>query len=275
MNIFPEGHVFEFGESNYEKGGRFGPLLKSYLALSLQIEGKSILTIDKISHALEEGQAALVFNENSAEYSFPQEHKTKIYWCETVSPFISKEDVKKIKQLPITLPITHQLERIMDLGLELGKGGGVSRNNFRNALGLALFNAYFDQANFDKENQKVPGIVTNALRYINSNYHKNFKINLIAKEFGVTPQYLSNVFKKYIGKTAAQYLWEVRIEKAGQLLCQTELSISEIAYQCGFVNQYHFSKKIKAYYNCSPSELREKEYVYPSFLREGNRAIIY
>jgi AraC family L-rhamnose operon regulatory protein RhaS len=63
-------------------------------------------------------------------------------------------------------------------------------------------------------------------------------------------------------------LWNLRAEKGAFLLRQTGLSVSEIAYQCGYTNPFHFSRHVKAKYGHSPSDLRKlKRTLQPSLMR--------
>jgi len=132
---------------------------------------------------------------------------------------------------------------------------------------------------FDADLQKIISSTNACVISLFSAFIKPLEKSLHAKSthtMGMPhEEYDDEDYKKHMEVTAAQYLWEVRLEKAEQLLCHTNLPVSEIAYQCGFINQYHFSKKIKVYYGCSPSELRAKEYVHPSYLRESKQSVIY
>ena len=61
-----------------------------------------------------------------------------------------------------------------------------------------------------------------------------------------------------MGKTPQQYLLEERIRRAKLLLVQTEKTISEIAYECGFASQSHFSLRFKQAAYCTPGEYRQR-----------------
>jgi len=73
----------------------------------------------------------------------------------------------------------------------------------------------------------------------------------------VSPNYLTGLLKMLTGKTTQQYIQDKIIEKAKDKLSTTDLSISEIAYELGFVYPQSFSKLFKLKTNLSPSEFRQ------------------
>ncbi len=72
----------------------------------------------------------------------------------------------------------------------------------------------------------------------------------------VTPNHLIKLFRERAGITPMEYLWQVRLDHAMTLLRKSGLSISEIAYQIGFKNPYHFARRFRARYGTSPRAFR-------------------
>lgn len=69
---------------------------------------------------------------------------------------------------------------------------------------------------------------------------------------------LNRKMKSLLGVTPADFLRQSRIQRACQLLCETEMSISEIALTCGFADQNYFSKAFRSQKGVSPSSFRAK-----------------
>ena len=95
-----------------------------------------------------------------------------------------------------------------------------------------------------------------AKRYICENYHKQIKVEDIAGEIGVDRKYLRNLFFKYFSVSTKDYITEVRMEKAKELLCDKSLAVSEIALAVGYSDALGFSKIFKKHTGVSPSEYR-------------------
>ncbi len=100
-------------------------------------------------------------------------------------------------------------------------------------------------------------MVNDVLLYIEEHYMENIAVSDIALQAGKTPEYLSGVFKKETGKTIIAYLTEVRMIHARILLGQSlDLTIQEIARECGFQSQSYFGKVFRDTYQMTPNEYR-------------------
>ena len=95
-----------------------------------------------------------------------------------------------------------------------------------------------------------------AERHIYENYTRKISLKEIADASGLSAPYFSNIFKEEMGENLTNYLNRLRVEKAGRLLTETEMSLSEIAGVCGFENQSWFSKIFKSFTGISPGKYR-------------------
>ena len=73
----------------------------------------------------------------------------------------------------------------------------------------------------------------------------------------MAPSTLLPVFRKVTGYSPIDYLLHVRLAKAAELLLKSELSIFEIASECGFTDSNYFSRQFRKYYNSSPRDYRK------------------
>jgi AraC-like DNA-binding protein/ligand-binding sensor protein len=95
-----------------------------------------------------------------------------------------------------------------------------------------------------------------AERYIYENYTRKISLKEVADASGLSAPYFSNIFKEEMGENLTNYLNRLRVERAGRLLTETEMSLSEIAGLCGFENQSWFSKIFKSFTGISPGKYR-------------------
>ena len=86
----------------------------------------------------------------------------------------------------------------------------------------------------------------------------NLKIslNLLAEEFHLSPQYISQLFKSEIGVNFLTYLTNLRMERAKKLLLSTALPVSEVAEQSGYGDYRVFTKAFKKSEGVTPSQYR-------------------
>lgn len=95
--------------------------------------------------------------------------------------------------------------------------------------------------------------------YIAKNYMNDISITSLSDQFGLTPNYLSNLFHEKTGVKFIKYLTEVRISNAKRLLMQDEyISVKNLALMVGYTSPRHFSNLFQKYTGCYPSEFRKK-----------------
>ena len=79
-------------------------------------------------------------------------------------------------------------------------------------------------------------------------------LNTIAAEVGMSPSYFSSIFSKEMGKTFVEYLTEIRMDRAKELLMCSSMKTSEIGYEVGYKDPHYFSYIFKKTQNCTPKE---------------------
>lgn len=82
--------------------------------------------------------------------------------------------------------------------------------------------------------------------------------SLIAEDLGISTRQLERLFGRYLNSTPKHYFMEMRLNKAQNLLVQTEQSVTEIAMACGFQSTSHFSKVFRSHFGRSPLVQRAK-----------------
>ncbi len=81
-------------------------------------------------------------------------------------------------------------------------------------------------------------------------------MNRLAEEAGVSPFHFVRLFREAMGVTPRRYLTKTRMEAAASLLADTDLSILDIALECGYQSQSHFSTAFQQHFSCPPSRYR-------------------
>lgn len=83
-------------------------------------------------------------------------------------------------------------------------------------------------------------------------------LNTIAAEVGMSPSYFSSIFSKEMGKTFVEYLTEIRMDRAKELLMCSSMKTSEIGYEVGYKDPHYFSYIFKKTQNCTSKEFRAR-----------------
>lgn len=97
-----------------------------------------------------------------------------------------------------------------------------------------------------------------ALKYIEKNYARKITIADLAQRTNMSQTRFHVAFKNIIGSAPVEYLIKQRLKKSQRLLLMTELPIGEIAAQCGYEDQFFFSKLFKKNTGVTPSTYRQQ-----------------
>jgi two-component system, response regulator YesN len=108
-----------------------------------------------------------------------------------------------------------------------------------------------------EEKEEKEDVIQQIKEFLDQNFRGKITLELLAKEFFLTPQYISSKFKENYGITIIEYVTLLKIKKAKKLLEESKLTISAIAYDLGFSNENYFSKVFKKYEGKSPKKFRE------------------
>lgn len=108
---------------------------------------------------------------------------------------------------------------------------------------------------FESTNKKY--VVNQMIEYFTEHYHERISLDQIARNMYLSTFYLSKIFKSETGDTPINYLIELRMEKARDLLdANPDLSIQNVAEMVGYEDAYHFSKLFKKHFGAAPTKFR-------------------
>jgi two-component system response regulator YesN len=106
----------------------------------------------------------------------------------------------------------------------------------------------------------ISPLVRRARQYLREHYSDSqLSLESVAKAIGVSPVYLSRLFKQETGTTFVTLLTQIRISKAVQLLSTTDRSIADIGEAVGYESQHYFSTAFKKVVGVSPNRYRRGE----------------
>lgn len=100
--------------------------------------------------------------------------------------------------------------------------------------------------------------ILQAIHYINSHYEENLTLDFISKHVHLSKYYFCRQFSKTVGAGFLEYLTNVRLSKAHQLLVNTKYPLSKIASLTGFSSPVQLSRSFQSVYNQTPTAFRKK-----------------
>jgi transcriptional regulator GlxA family with amidase domain len=133
-------------------------------------------------------------------------------------------------------------------------------------LGEDLANAVADQLIYssirtDQDTQRlsVPtriGVrhpkLSQVIQIMEGNIEEPISPSILAKKVGMSTRQLERLFRRYLNRSPKRYYMELRLQKARNLLMQTDMSVINVALACGFASPSHFSKCYRAHYDTTP-----------------------
>jgi AraC-like DNA-binding protein len=97
--------------------------------------------------------------------------------------------------------------------------------------------------------------INNTLQYIAKNYNRNITVEELCGNVNLSKYYFLRLFKKATGRSVIDYINYVKINKAEEMLLNSDVNITEAAFACGFNDANYFSRVFKKYKGKSPSEV--------------------
>lgn len=112
----------------------------------------------------------------------------------------------------------------------------------------------------DIVNSRYRDMMNKVIKYMKENYaSEDISLNTVAQIANISTTHFSAVFSQQMGKTFVEYLTELRMEKARELLRCTNLGSSEIAFKAGYNDPHYFSSLFKKVNGCSPRDYRNRK----------------
>jgi len=94
--------------------------------------------------------------------------------------------------------------------------------------------------------------LSKVIQMMESNVETPISPSILAEDVGMSTRQLERLFRRYLNRSPKRYYMELRLQKARNLLMQTDMSVINVALACGFASPSHFSKCYRAHYQTTP-----------------------
>lgn len=246
--------MYYCGQRVRSKGHVYGPQIRSHFLLVLVEKGNATLYG-------EHGDTE--FGDRDMLVMFPDEkifYKTHTDWTIKwigVSGTGAEEVFAKLgvtRENPVFKPENYEaLSQIMSEIYQTSAASSLSAKYKIQSLLCEFFATLLSEA----DKKEVADHVTSALEIIRYNYNNELNIKNLADSLFLDSAYFSRLFKNRVGMSPKQYIQHIRLQKAKDLLENTDYSVKEIAITVGFADPLYFSKQFSKTENMTPTEFRK------------------
>ena len=100
-------------------------------------------------------------------------------------------------------------------------------------------------------------VICRAKSYIQKHYNdEQISLNMVAASVNISPNHFSRIFSQEGGSTFVEYLTEIRMEKAKELLTHSNIKVSDVGYEVGYRDSHYFYYLFKKLQGCTPKDYR-------------------
>lgn len=266
FNIVPE-HIpvhealtlYHCGYEQCKPSHFFGPAIRPHYLFHYIISGKGQYTVNGTTYQLSGGEGFLIMPGDSTFYQADEEDPWEYCWI----GFDGYEAKRILLNCNFTLNNLiyrnnhpdNLKDSLMALIENFEKGIG---NEFTYIGLLYQCFAMMRQPTNSETLSITDHYMQKALFYIHNHYTYDIKISDVARYIGIDRTYLYKIFMNSSNISPQQYLIQYRISMAEHLLKETNLSVTEIAYSCGFKDAPAFYKHFRKYSRLTPLQYRSE-----------------
>lgn len=243
-----------FGYQFHEEKYNFNLHIHQFAELTYMLDGEMDITVGNRTETLKSGQLALIFPFHTHSYSSTRLNRFAIF---TFSPSIVSDFMKntngKIGEKTVFTPSNSTSvmfdERIL-------KEQQLSLYSIRACLYAALsdFSAQIRLISSSGDNN----MLSKLLSFMNQHYSEPITLTETAKSVGYSANYLSHCIKKSFALNYSSLLSCIRTENAKSLLAESDISILNVALECGFGSERSFHRQFKNITGQTPGQYRNE-----------------
>lgn len=276
FSIFPNENfldvrLYQYGWEQCAPLHSFGPFVRNHYLFHYVLSGHGQLdAADQHGtvryYPLNPGQGFLIFPGQITTYSAREDDPWKYVWLEfdglRVAEYVDQAGLTPDQ--PIYCPLTPEQGRsVGDTMLYIADHSCESALHLVGQLCLFL-DGLIQTSSSRRElrgGQLKDFYIQEAVNFMERNYHRDLTVEEIAQVCGLNRSYFSKIFKQNMGCPPQEFLIRLRLSKAADLMKGTSGSIGDIAAQCGYPNQLHFSRAFRKRYGLSPREWRAQNQI--------------
>lgn len=229
---------------------RFGPAIREYYLLHFILKGKGRLSTEEGEFSLGKGEGFLISPGELTTYVADGKEPWEYLW-------IGVADRTEIREVLQNHGLKSGIHRFcyrdslsyLPFLLSLIRSGDAASYDCSMAAFYQLMNMIpAAKSNLPRSN----AVITQCYRYLESHYSDSLSVTELADHVNVSRSQLYRLFQATLGISPQRAILEFRLEKAEELVQRGGVSMTQIAFSCGFCDLSHFSKAYKEHFGIRP-----------------------
>ena len=155
-----------------------------------------------------------------------------------------------------------EISFLIEMIIEESNSDAFNRDDVIRSLLQILITRLLRKKQTEDREEALGGSVNDAIRYIYTNLRQKLPLNEVAAVCNYSPAYFSRLFYELTGKGYVDFVNDLRLDCAKRLLSCSDMTINEIALECGFASISNFYRVFKKEMNLTPTQYRESEKKY-------------
>jgi AraC-like DNA-binding protein len=258
-----ELNMYHCDTADCKSGHYYGPAVRDFYLIHYILKGKGTFQVGDRVYKLEKGQGFLICPGKVTFYKADEIDPWSYSWVgfngmkaeaylkladlTQDNPIFQYEDVDYLKDFLNRMIAARQLKKNSELQLL-----GMLYLFLAELIGLSNTSDIFENMGDRKELY-----VKKAVEYISMNYSRKVRISEMAGYIGLDRSYLCSIFKSVSGLSPQEFLINLRVNKACELMLNEDLTIGDISRSVGYDDQLLFSKTFTKIKGQSPREFRK------------------
>jgi YesN/AraC family two-component response regulator len=225
-------------------------------------EGKAHFIMEDTVYDVGKGGVFIYKPHVPQDYYYILPEKPDIYWIHFTGRKVEEllESLGLITGQPLQLQLKEELPElfekiIVELRFERYQNLEMAEAYFRQLL--IMIARYYQSEN--EEKKAYNSMFDEVINHFHHDYQKDINIAAYADSYHISCSWFIREFKKYTGYSPKQYITNLRLQHAKELLNNRYLSINHISQLVGYENQLYFSRIFRKYTGTSPSEYRDRD----------------
>lgn len=247
--------IYQAGGQECKPGFCVGPMVRDHYLIHCIMNGKGIFRVGDTTYTVEKGEGFLIVPDVVTYYEADEKTPWQYCWIS----FQGRDVAGILKHCGISMenPLFTFLD-VLEMEACVSQMAGNFSRRGGGFLALSKLYEFFSMVQGDSaEKVNLLKLASRVRRFINRNYSYHINVEKIAEILGCNRSHMFRVFKEEYGISVQEYLKNVRMDHARHMMEQTDMSVIEIMYSCGFNDLPNFSRQFKRHFGVSPGAARK------------------